>query len=184
MPDIDRDPGLQQAEKKLLASLTYEQNRDIKLWFRLEQLLYSIAERQHRLDKQIEYIHDIILGSENSEVNLSEFETACWKTCRKIDARHRKLQLEREVVEERLDTTYDQIQSYESEPAQLTWYLWCKRGYMTGGNDRHSIVFGENDHRASIEWPDPPDQEYDHAIEGVGSPLYDDQHVMVEDPTF
>ena len=31
-------------------------------------------------------------------------------------------------------------------------------------------------------WDEPPDQEYDHAVEGVGSPLYDDEHVIVEDP--
>lgn len=140
MGSIERDPGLKIAEENLLARLTYVQKRDVLLWLRLEKLYYSITERQQWLDKRIDSIRTMIVECSHFEVDLSDLEEACWIAHNRIDDRCRKLQLEREVVENRMDDVFDRVKSYESEPAEFTWYLWCKAGYMDYNSTRYEIM--------------------------------------------
>ena len=139
MPSIDKDPGLQQAEKKILAGLTREQKKLFSLWFKIERKMHDIDLRQDRLYEQLGTIRDMILDNDNCEVNLSKLESHLWEAHSKIDAYDLKLEQEKEVLEGRFDEVLGQIKAQESEPAELTWYLWCKAGYTDTDNTRSKI---------------------------------------------
>ena len=147
MPSIDKDPGLQQAEKKLLAGLTREQKKLFSLWFKIERMMHDIELRQDRLDRRLETVRNMILDNNDCEINLSRLEPHLWKAHSKIDAYHLKLEQEKEVLEGRFDEVMREIRAQESKPAELTWYLWCKAGYMDMDSTRAQLR--GKDHRAS-----------------------------------